>query len=230
MLAENLNEVKERISKACKRGNRDINEVTLIAVSKTKPLSDIEDMINLGVREFGENRVQELVDKQENISIPVNWHLIGHLQTNKVKQIVDKVTLIHSVDSIKLAKEIQKEAAKKDITVSVLVEVNIGNEESKFGLPKDKVMDFIEEIATYDHIRVEGLMCIAPFVDNPEDNRICFKNMKQLSLDITSKNIDNINMNVLSMGMTNDYEVAIEEGSTMVRVGTGLFGARQYTI
>lgn len=230
MLAENLNEVKERISKACKRGNRDINEVTLIAVSKTKPLSDIEDMINLGVREFGENRVQELVDKQENVSIPVNWHLIGHLQTNKVKQIVDKVTLIHSVDSIKLAKEIQKEAAKKDITVSVLVEVNIGNEESKFGLPKDKVMDFIEEIATYDHIRVEGLMCIAPFVDNPEDNRICFKNMKQLSLDITSKNIDNINMNVLSMGMTNDYEVAIEEGSTMVRVGTGLFGARQYTI
>lgn len=230
MLAENLNEVKERIRKACERGNRDINDVTLIAVSKTKPLSDIEEMIKLGVREFGENKVQELVDKYEHVSTPVNWHLIGHLQTNKVKQIIDKVTLIHSVDSIKLAKEIQKEAIKKDITVKVLVEVNIGNEESKFGLPKDKVMDFIEEIATYDHIQVEGLMCIAPFVDNPEDNRICFKNMKQLSLDITSKNIDNINMNVLSMGMTNDYEVAIEEGSTMVRVGTGLFGARQYTI
>ena len=230
MLAENLKDVENKIIEACKRANRNRDEVTLIAVSKTKPLSDIEALISIGVEDFGENKVQELCDKYENVSKPVKFHQIGHLQTNKVKYVVDKAALIHSVDSIRLAKEIQKEAAKKDIIAQVLIEVNIAREESKFGLMAEEVIPFLEEIKDYDHIHVNGLMTIAPFVDNPEDNRKYFRELKQLSLDITCKNIDNIDMNVLSMGMTNDYRVAIEEGATMVRVGTAIFGHRNYNI
>ena len=214
-------------AKAC---GRNPDDITLIAVSKTKPLSCIEDLIKIDVNDFGENKVQELCDKYENVSKPVNFHLIGHLQTNKVKYVVDKACLIHSLDSIKLAKEIQKEAAKKNRIVQVLVEVNVANEESKFGLRVDDVLSFLEEISTYSNIHVNGLMTIAPFVDDPEENREHFRRLKQLSLDIISKNIDNIDMNVLSMGMTNDYQVAIEEGATMIRVGTAIFGARNYSI
>lgn len=230
MLIDNYKSVQENIRKACEKVNRDIDEITLIAVSKTKPLSDIEELIAGGVAEFGENKVQELVDKYENVSKPVNWHLIGHLQTNKVKYIVDKACLIHSVDSYKLAKEIEKEAVKKGVNVNILVQVNVANEETKFGLDTSQVMELVEDISKLSNIRIRGLMTIAPYVENPEDNRVYFRQLKQLLLDIKTKNIDNVDMSILSMGMTNDYEVAIEEGATMVRVGTGIFGERNYNI
>ncbi len=231
MLKENYDKVEAKIIEACKRSGRSRDEVTLIAVSKTKPLSDIEELISLtNCVHYGENKVQELTDKYEKVSKPVNWHMIGHLQTNKVKYIVDKACMIHSVDSLNLAKVIEKEAAKKNVICPILIEVNVAEEESKFGVKTWEVLDLIDEIKDFSHIQVKGLMTIAPFVDNPEENRVHFRNLKNLSLDIKSKNIDNIDMNVLSMGMTNDYEVAIEEGATMVRVGTGIFGARNYNI
>ncbi len=230
MLVENYNYVKQQVIKTALQCGRNPEDITLIAVSKTKPLADIEELITVGVSEFGENKVQELCDKYENVSSPVHFHLIGHLQTNKVKYVVDKACLIHSLDSVKLAKEIQKEALKKQVIAEVLIEVNVAEEDSKFGLTVDEVIPFIEEISTYSNIHVNGLMTIAPFVENPEENRVHFRRLRQLSLDITSKNIDNIDMNVLSMGMTNDYQVAIEEGATMVRVGTAIFGARNYSI
>ncbi len=230
MLVENYNYVKQQVINTALQCGRNPEDITLIAVSKTKPLADIEELITVGVSEFGENKVQELCDKYENVSRPVHFHLIGHLQTNKVKYVVDKACLIHSLDSVKLAKEIQKEALKKQVIAEVLIEVNVAEEDSKFGLKVEEVIPFIEEISTYSNIHVNGLMTIAPFVDNPEENRVHFRRLRQLSLDITSKNIDNIDMNVLSMGMTNDYQVAIEEGATMVRVGTAIFGARNYSI
>ena len=230
MLYENYEKVVENVKNACARSGRNFDDVTIIAVSKTKPLSDVEELLAHGVTEFGENKVQEMVDKYEHVSKPVHWHLIGHLQTNKVKYIVDKACMIHSVDSVHLAKEIEKEAAKKNLVVKVLLEVNIAHEESKFGINETEVYDLIDAIKDMPHIHVMGLMTIAPFVENPEDNRIYFRKMYQLSLDIKSKCIDNIDMNVLSMGMTNDYEIAVEEGSTMIRVGTAIFGARNYNI
>lgn len=230
MLYENYEKVVENVKKACERSGRNFQDVTIIAVSKTKPLSDVEELLAHGITEFGENKVQEMVDKYEHVSKPVNWHLIGHLQTNKVKYIVDKACLIHSVDSVHLAKEIEKEAAKKDVVVKVLIEVNIAQEESKFGIREDEVYSLIDAIKDMPHVHVMGLMTIAPFVDNAEENRIYFRKMHQLLLDIKSKCIDNIDMNVLSMGMTNDYEIAVEEGATMIRVGTAIFGARNYNI
>lgn len=230
MLKENIDNVRANIKRACERAKRNVDEVTLIAVSKTKPLSDIEELITYGETEFGENKVQELVDKYEHVSKPVDWHLIGHLQTNKVKYIVDKACLIHSVDSVHLAKEIEKEAAKHNVIVNILIQVNIAHEDTKFGIAATEIYNMIDEIKDYEHVRVKGLMTIAPFVDNPEENRVHFRNLHQLLLDIKSKNIDNIDMSILSMGMTNDYEVAIEEGATMVRVGTGIFGERNYNI
>ena len=230
MLYENYEKVVENVKKACERSGRNFQDVTIIAVSKTKPISDVEELLAHGITEFGENKVQEMVDKYEHVSKPVNWHLIGHLQTNKVKYIVDKACLIHSVDSVHLAKEIEKEAAKKDVVVKVLIEVNIAQEESKFGIREDEVYSLIDAIKDMPHVHVMGLMTIAPFVDNPEENRVYFRKMHQLLLDIKSKCIDNIDMNVLSMGMTNDYEIAVEEGATMIRVGTAIFGARNYNI
>lgn len=230
MLEQNLRNVKAKIAAACERANRNPEDVLLVAVSKTKPLSDVEELIKCNQQDFGENKVQELVDKYENVSTSVNWHLIGHLQTNKVKYIVDKACLIHSVDSVHLAKEIEKEAAKKGVIAKILIQVNIAKEDTKFGISEEDIYDLIDEIKNFEHIQIEGLMTIAPFVENPEKNRVHFRNLHQLSLDIKSKNIDNVNMNVLSMGMTNDYEVAIEEGATIVRVGTGIFGARNYNL
>ena len=230
MLGDNLKIVQDNIRCACERAGRSVDEITLIAVSKTKPLSDIEELIAYNVTEFGENKVQELVDKYENVSKPVNWHLIGHLQTNKVKYIVDKACLIHSVDSYKLALEIEKEAVKKNVIANILVQVNVANEETKFGLDTSQVIGLVEEISKLPHIKIKGLMTIAPFVENSEENREIFADLRKLSVDITAKNIDNVNVSILSMGMTNDYEVAIEEGATMVRVGTGIFGERNYNI
>lgn len=230
MLKENLDNVVKNIKAACEKSGRNADEVTLIAVSKTKPLSDIEELVTYGIREFGENKVQELTDKYENISTNVNWHLIGHLQTNKVKYIVDKACLIHSVDSVHLAEAINKEAVKKGVICNILIQVNIAGEDTKFGIDAGEIYDFINKIKDFENIKVKGLMTIAPFVENAEDNRIHFRNLYQLLLDIKSKNIDNIDMNILSMGMTNDYMIAIEEGATMVRVGTGIFGERNYNI
>lgn len=230
MIKENIQLVEEKIQNACKRGNRNRQEVTLIAVSKTKPLSDIEEAILCGMTDFGENKVQELTKKIQTVSTPVKWHMIGHLQTNKIKYIVEEPILIHSVDSLKLAKEIQKEAVKKNVHCDILLEVNVAEEESKYGMKCEEVLPIAQEIATFSHVHIQGLMTIAPFVENPELNRPVFAKLHKLSLDIKKRNIDNINMNVLSMGMTNDYEVAIEEGATMVRVGTGIFGQRDYSI
>lgn len=230
MLKEQLQEVEEKIQAACDRAGRQRSEVTLIAVSKTKPIAVLQEAYDIGVRVFGENKVQELTEKYEALPDDIHWHMIGHLQTNKVKYIVDKAELIHSVDSVKLAQVIEKEAEKKNCIASILIEVNVAGEESKFGLKVDEVIPFIEKIASFKHIRVCGLMTIAPFVENPEDNRPIFKNLHKLSVDIKNKNIDNVNVSILSMGMTNDYEVAIEEGATMVRVGTGIFGARDYAV
>ena len=226
-IQERYKEVREKIDETCKRVGRDPSEVTLIAVSKTKPLSDIEKLIEINVNDFGENRPQELKEKFEAVSTPVRFHQIGHLQTNKVKYIINKAVLIHSVDSMKLALMIEKEAAKRDLHVDVLIEVNYAEEETKFGVKKEEALQLIKDISSsFRHIHIKGLMTIAPFVDDPEENRPIFKGMRELLLDIKSENIDNVDMSILSMGMTNDYIVAIEEGATMVRVGTAIFGER----
>ena len=230
MLTENVIDVEKRVQAACDRAGRSRDEVTLIAVSKTKPVSDIEEVLTTGILDYGENKVQELSDKYEVLPKNIRWHMIGHLQRNKVKYLIGKVVLIHSVDSLRLAEQIEHEAAKADIVMPVLIEVNVAEEESKFGTTSEAVMQLVEAVSKMPHIRIRGLMTIAPFTDNPEDNRIYFRKLKQLSVDIKSKNIDNVDMDELSMGMTGDYEVAIEEGATMVRVGTGIFGKRNYQI
>ena len=231
MIGNNLEHVKNQINDVCNSTQREVQGITLIAVSKTKPVSMLEEAYQNGCRDFGENKVQEIRDKYANISWPVRWHLIGHLQTNKIKYIVDKVALIHSVDSIKLAQAIDKEAAKHDVKeVPILIQVNFAHEDTKFGLNPEDVFDVVKEISALEHVKIKGLMQIAPFVDDPEDNRKYFRAMKQLSVDINNKNFDNVDMSILSMGMTNDYEIAVEEGATMVRVGTAIFGERNYNI
>ena len=230
MLKDQLQEVEKRIQAACDRAGRKREEVTLIAVSKTKPVETLQEAYDLGVRIFGENKVQELTAKYEALPKDIHWHMIGHLQTNKVKYIIDKAELIHSVDSLKLAETIEKEAAKHDLIADILVEVNVAEEESKFGMKMEEVIPFVEKVSAFPHVRVRGLMTIAPFVEDPEENRSIFADLHKLYIDIKNKNIDNVNVSILSMGMTNDYEVAIEEGATMVRVGTGIFGARNYVV
>lgn len=230
MVAENLAQVQKNIEESCGNVNRDPGEVTLIAVSKTKPLEMLREAYDAGARVFGENKVQEIVDKYDHMPSDVKWHMIGHLQRNKVKYIVDKVAMIHSVDSFRLAETIEKEAAKKNVTVPILIEVNVAQEESKYGLKPEEVLPFIEEIADFSHIQIKGLMTIAPYVENAEENREIFRELKKLSVDIAAKNINNVTMGVLSMGMTGDYMVAVQEGATMVRVGTGIFGARNYAV
>ena len=200
----------------------------MIAVSKTKPVSMLKEAYDAGARCFGENKVQEIMDKHPQLPEDIQWHMIGHLQRNKVKYIVDKVSMIHSVDSLRLAQTIEQEAAKHNVCVPVLLEVNVAQEESKFGLKMDEVLPLIETIADFPHIKVQGLMTIAPYVENAEDNRDFFRQLKKLSVDIEAKNINNVSMSVLSMGMTGDYQVAVQEGATMVRVGTGIFGERNY--
>ena len=230
MIKENLNRVQENIRNACARAGRKEDEVTLIAVSKTKPVSMLEEAYALGVRDFGENKVQELVDKAGQLPEDIRWHMIGHLQRNKVKYIIDKVYLIHSVDSLRLAEEISKEAVKHGVTANILIEVNVAGEESKFGVSPEDTPGLIEEISRLPAIQVRGLMTIAPFVEKAEDNRIIFNALLKLYVDISRKNIDNVHLDFLSMGMTGDYEVAVEEGATFVRVGTGIFGERSYRI
>lgn len=229
MIRENMEQVKKNIADACAKAGRDPREVTLITVSKTKPVSLLQEAYDAGSRDFGENKVQELTDKIPQLSDDIHWHMIGHLQRNKVKYIVGKVTLIHSVDSLRLAEEISREAQKQQVEVDILVEVNVGEEESKFGTGISEAYTLVEEIAKLPGIHIQGLMTIAPYVEDAELNRPIFRKLRELSVDIAGKNIDNVCMNILSMGMTGDYSVAVEEGATCVRVGTGIFGERDYS-
>ena len=226
MIKEHLTEVKERIEQACIRSGRNPGEVTLIAVSKTKPVPMLEEAYAAGARDFGENKVQEIAAKKPELPEDIRWHMIGHLQRNKVGQVLGKAVLIHSVDSLRLARQIETDAAKAGLDVDILLEVNVAREESKYGFMLEEVEDEIMTLKDFPHVHIKGLMTIAPFVENPEENRGIFKKLFEFAVDIDKKNIDNVTMGVLSMGMTGDYEVAIEEGATMVRVGTGIFGAR----
>ena len=241
-MKERIQEIEKRIREACDRTGRDRSEVTLIAVSKTKPVPMLEEAYSLGMRDFGENKVQELSEKfhvfRDGLHEDMKWHLIGHLQRNKVKQVIDKAILIHSVDSLRLGQAIEEAAAKLPMTCDILVEVNIAEEETKFGISVEDTRPLIEELLKLPHIRVRGLMTIAPYVEDPEKNRKYFRKLRELFIDIKSKNIDNYYkgnidqacFDILSMGMTGDYEVAVEEGATMIRVGTGIFGERDYSI
>ncbi len=222
----NLLEIQNQIHESCLKVGRDPKEVTLVAVSKTKPIEMLQEAYRAGSRCFGENKVQELISKIPQMPKDIDWHLIGHLQTNKVKQVIGKTCLIHSVDSIKLAKEIEKESEKNNLVTDILLEVNVAKEESKFGFFLEEVEEALHLTGQLPHIRVSGLMTIAPFVANAEENRSVFRKLYEFYVDMKTKNIDNGTMTVLSMGMTGDFTVAVEEGATMVRVGTGIFGAR----
>lgn len=229
-ITDNILEVQQKIENAAKRAGRNPKDILLLAVSKTIDVPTIKEAVAAGLTALGENKVQEILDKYDSFDDGVDWHLIGHLQTNKVKYIIDKVSLIHSVDSLKLAEEIEKRGKQNNRIVDILIEVNMEQEESKFGVKPELVLSLICEISKFEHIRVKGLMTVAPFVENSEENRDCFRKMRELFIDINQKNINNVSMDVLSMGMTGDYEVAIEEGATIVRVGTGIFGSRNYAL
>lgn len=229
MLKENLANVEKTIQAACEKRARKRSDVTLIAVSKTKPVEQIQEIYDAGIRDFGENKVQELCEKYDQLPSDIRWHMIGHLQRNKVKYIIDKVCMIHSVDSYRLAEEINIQAKKHKLTMPVLLEINIADEQTKFGITKKDALLLAEEIAQLENVRIEGLMAVAPYTENPEDNRKYFQEIKKIAVDIQRENIDNISMHALSIGMTGDYAVAVEEGSTMVRVGTGIFGERDYS-
>lgn len=212
------------------RVGRDPEEITLVAVTKTIDVDIMNQAIKLGIKNIGENRVQEIQRKHDLVidSEKLNWHMIGHLQSNKVKYIIDKVSLIHSLDRISLAKELQKRAKQINKCIDTLIQVNISEEQTKFGLKKDEVIKFIESVSKYNNIKIKGLMTIAPYHENSENTRYVFKQLKELSESIEAKKYKNIEMKYLSMGMTNDYEIAIEEGANIVRIGTGLFGKRIY--
>lgn len=226
MIKENLKYIEDEIKKVCEKENIDKNACTLIAVSKTKPIELIKEAYDYGIRDFGENKVQEILEKYEQLPKDIRWHMIGHLQTNKVKMILDKVEYIHSIDSIKLASVIDKEAKKKGIVVKGFLELNIVGEETKFGFSVEELNSIVEELAVFGNLRIIGLMIVAPFVDIAEKNREIFKKMKKIAVDINAKKIHNVEISELSMGMSGDYLVAIEEGSTFVRVGSSIFGER----
>ena len=227
MIKENLASVEAQILEACQKAGRRREDVTLIAVSKTNPVQRIKEAYDLGVRDFGENKVKEMLGKEPQLPEDIRWHLIGHLQTNKVKSVLEHTVLIHSIDSIKLSDTIDFEARKKGIVAEGLLEVNVAEEESKFGFLPEELFPLLDRLKQYKNLRIRGLMTVAPIVTDPEENRDIFRILCKLSIDIKSKNIDNVTMGVLSMGMTGDYTVAIEEGATMIRVGTGIFGKRE---
>lgn len=225
-LKVNIDSAKQRILIAAEKSGRKAEDIKIIAVSKTIGIEAIMEVIENGILDLGENRVQELCEKYDIIKRECNWHLIGHLQTNKVKYIIDKVTLIHSVDSLELAKEIQLRASKISSIQEILIQVNVSGEESKFGLNPLEVKDFVKEISTYPNVKIKGLMTIAPNTEDKEKIRMVFTNLKKIFIDIKQENIDNIDMDTLSMGMSNDFEIAIEEGANIVRIGSAIFGRR----
>ena len=230
MVKENLAKTEERIKAACERSGRRPDSVTPIAVSKTKPVRLIEEAYEYGIREFGENKAQEMKEKYDVLPKNISWHFIGHLQTNKIKYVVGRACLIHSIDSLHLAEEIDSYCEKKGLDVDVLIEVNVAKEATKSGINLEETEELVKSISRLSHVHIKGLMTIAPFVENAENNRMIFRALKDLSVDISRKNIDNVSMDILSMGMTNDYEVAIEEGATHVRVGTAIFGERNIVV
>lgn len=229
-LKDNLSNVQNIIKENTSIVNRNYEDVTLVAVSKTKPVEMLKEIYDLGVRDFGENYVQELTEKIPKLPDDIRWHMIGHLQTNKIKYIIDKVYMIHSVDTLHLAEAISKEAVKRNITVKILLEVNVASEETKFGLTSDNLVENFKEIIKLPGIDVCGLMTSAPYVEDMEDNRQYFVQLRSLMIDLKDKGLYNKNNYYLSMGMTGDYPVAVQEGATLVRVGTGIFGARNYNI
>jgi PLP dependent protein len=225
-LKGNIDSIRRRILIAAEKSGRKYEDIKIIAVSKTIGPDVMMEVIGNGILDLGENRVQELCEKYDIINKECNWHLIGHLQTNKVKCIIDKVTLIHSVDSLELAKEIQLRASKISSIQEILIQVNVSGEESKFGLNPIEVKDFIKEISTYPNVKIKGLMTIGPNTEDKEKIRMVFRNLKKIFIDIKQENIDNIDMDALSMGMSNDFEIAIEEGANIVRIGSAIFGQR----
>ena len=229
-IKDNIEVVRHNIVVSANKASRDVSDVKLIAVSKTKPVEALREAYEAGCRDFGENKVQEIMDKIDQLPNDIRWHMIGHLQTNKVKYIIDKVYMIHSVDSFKLAEVISKEAVKKNVTIKILLEVNVAEEESKFGTTTNSAYELYEQVSQLPNIEICGLMTIAPYTVDAEENRQYFVELRQLSVDLKAKYTDNNSMSELSMGMTGDYQVAIEEGATMVRVGTGIFGVRDYSI
>jgi len=229
-IKNNIIAISRDISDICIKKGKAPDSITIIAVTKTVEPDRMNYAIKCGIRNIGENKVQEIMAKYEKIEENVNWHLIGHLQTNKVKYIIDKVALIHSVDSIGLAEEISKRAEKAGLVKDVLVQVNVAQEETKFGIEYDDTDSFVERLSGFSGIRVKGLMTIAPYYDDAELARPVFRQLKEKFDMLAAAGIPNVNMKYLSMGMTNDYKVAIEEGSNMVRIGTGIFGARNYDL
>ena len=227
-ITDNLKTVRDELAQALRNAGREPSEVLLLPVSKTKPEADILELYKAGQRDFGENYVQELKEKHEHLPKDIRWHMIGHLQRNKVKYIAEYVSMIHSVDTRELADTIEKEAAKYDRVISVLLEVNAGGEKSKFGVSPEAAPELASYIFRLPHVKLEGLMTSAPYVEDTEQIRPVFKVMRQLMIDINLKNHNN-KMTVLSMGMSNDYRVAAEEGSTCVRIGTSIFGKRDYS-
>jgi pyridoxal phosphate enzyme (YggS family) len=226
----NVERIREKIELAAKASGRKAEDIVLLSAIKSAEADEVNYIHkSLGIHSVGENRVQQLLERYDKLDRDgLDLHFIGSLQTNKVKYIIDKVDMIHSVESLKLAQEIEKRAAQKDVVMDVLIEVNMGGEESKFGVAPEETEALLREISVMEHIRVRGLMTVAPFVEDQEENREVFRQMRELLVDMNSKKIDNIKMDTLSMGMTGDYEVAIEEGATIVRVGTGIFGERYY--
>lgn len=228
-IGENIKHVTARRNAAAERSGRAGDDVLLVAVTKLHSAEEINEAIDCGITDIGENKVQEIMDKYDHVK-PVRWHLIGHLQTNKVKYIIDKVCMIHSVDSLHLAQEINKRAEQHGLTMDILIQVNSAMEESKFGITTGQTGELIRQILdTCPHVRIRGLMCIAPFEENPEDARVYFAEVKKLYDEYGRIEHERLNFKYLSMGMSNDFEVAIEAGSNLIRVGTLIFGARDYS-
>ena len=229
-IAGNIEKVREIIAEAAVKSGRSADDVLLLAVTKLHSPEEMNEAVDAGVTDIGENKVQEVLRKYDDVK-PVRWHLIGHLQTNKVRQIIDKVVMIHSVDSLHLAEEIEKRAAACGITMDILIQIDPAEQETKFGVDPEELHELIRGIAEEcPHVRVRGLMCIAPFCEDPEDTRPFFREVKKIydRCGEEFRDTENVEMKYLSMGMTNDFRIAVEEGSNLVRVGTAIFGVRDY--
>lgn len=229
-IRENLNKIKQEILDSCLKSGRRMEDVKLVAVSKNFPEDAVLEAYRQGQFVFGENRVQELMKKKPLLPEDISWHLIGSLQRNKVKDIITNVELIHSVDSLRLAEEISKQALKAKIVVNILIQVNISGENTKQGFNSDELLGSIQEIGALPGIKIKGLMTMAPLADDPEEVRPVFRGLKKLSQTIASMNIKGVEMLELSMGMSDDFKVAVEEGATLVRIGSRIFGLRNYTV